>query len=83
MVLKSQVSILRVFSVDYLCGEIYVTKYVYVDSEEYLNLFKYDYFYTLLSYNNLGLFLLLQDNMDHTLKLSKNIYRISANSFLP
>ena len=50
MMLKSQVSILRVFSVDYLCGEIYVTKYVYVDSEEYLNLFKYDYFYTLLSY---------------------------------
>ena len=44
MVLKSQVSILRVFSVDYLCGEIYVTKYVYVDFEEYLNLFKYDCF---------------------------------------
>ena len=30
--------------VDNLCGEIYVTKYVYVDSEEYLNLFKYDCF---------------------------------------
>ena len=36
--------LLRVFSIDYLCGEIYVTKYVYVDFEEYLNLFKYDCF---------------------------------------
>ena len=44
MTLKILISILRVFSVDNLCGEIYVTKYVYVDSEEYLNLFKYDCF---------------------------------------
>ena len=44
MTLKILISILRVFSVDNLCGEIDVTKCVYVDSEGYLNLFKYDCF---------------------------------------
>ena len=75
----------EVFSVDNLCGEIYVTKYVYVDSEEYLNLFKYDCFYTLLFYtSNLHthhfiLYLLL-----HMLKLENekfhvNMYRYTIN----
>ena len=44
MTLKTLISILRVFSIDKLCGEIYVTKYMYADSEEHLNLFKYDCF---------------------------------------
>ena len=44
MTLRTLISILRVFSIDKLCGEIYVTKYVYADSEEHLNLLKYDCF---------------------------------------
>ena len=30
---------------DKLCGEIQVTKYVYTDFEEHLNLLKYDWFF--------------------------------------